>query len=132
MAKMICFIHNVKLYRTQNRYGGLWLCPTEKCDIKCWEGPTSYPGTQEDFEERKATHKLFDSLWRDEKGPFSNSEWNSKNKRRGRAYKWLAGFLQVEQKHAHIGMLRAEKCREIQEALAILGTVLDGQIDGMG
>lgn len=114
MAKMVCFIHNVKLFRKQTQYGGLWLCSESNCDVKCWEGKTSFPGTQEDFEERKKTHKLFDSLWKDENGPFKHQ---SKNKRRGKAYKWLAQFLSVNQKDAHIGMLRATRCREVRAAL---------------
>lgn len=114
MAKMVCFMHCTKLIRHQTTYGGLWVCPTSGCDVKCWEGPTSFPGTQEDFEERKLTHKLFDSLWRDENGFF---EGPSRNKRRSKAYFWLSRFLQVDQRYAHIGMLRAEKCQEVRTAL---------------
>ena len=114
MAKMVCFIHDIKLIRRETSYGGLWVCPQSGCDVKCWEGPTSFPGTQEDFEERKTTHKLFDSLWRHEDGYF---EGPSRGKRRRKAYKWLSQFLQVDSKNAHIGMLRAEKCREVCKAL---------------
>lgn len=124
MAKMVCFIHKMKLFRTQTRYGGLWICPAQGCDVKCWEGKTSHPGTAEDFRERTTTHRLLDALWKDENGPFAAAVRNSKGHRRGKAYKWLAKFLGVEGEHAHIGMLRAAKCREVQAALQDL---LDSQ-----
>lgn len=112
--KMVCFVHQVRLEKRQTKYGGLWVCPIVNCEVKCWEGKTSFPGTPEDFAERQKTHKMFDAIWQDEKGPF---EAEKAGKRRGKAYKWLSRFLNVEQKHAHIGMLRAAKCREIRKAL---------------
>lgn len=112
-----CFIHNIKMIRIKTSFGDLWKCPESDCDVKCWGGPTSHPGTQEDFDERTATHKIFDKTWQDENGLFSRGEKVSRNKRRGRAYKWLSEFLKIPRKNTHIGMLRAEQCREVQRAL---------------
>lgn len=126
MAKMVCKKHG-KLTRTETKYGGLWVCKSGDCDVKCWEGPTSFPGTQEDFNERRLTHAMFDPQWKNSNGCFQKPDKSrGKSRRRGAAYKWLAETLCVHQKFAHIGMLDAEQCRFVRAELKKLMERHDG------
>ena len=90
-------------------YGNVYICENyPKCDafVGTHHGKTKPLGTLADSKlrnKRKETHSLFDQLWR------------GKNKimGRGKAYKYMAEKLNIEQKRAHIAMLTYEECNNL-------------------
>ena len=66
--------------------------------MKCWDNPTSLPGTKADYRARNEAHKQFDQLWI--KGGI----------KRNKAYHLLAEFMNLPRKKTHIGMFDAAQC----------------------
>lgn len=117
--KKLCPAHGNSLRRTETRWGALWKCRVEGCTVRCWDGSTSSPCDAETAKARQATHAMFDPLWREEDGPFgAGHDRNTRNARRGRAYKWLASVMGLDQKDTHIGYFSLDQCQAARRAIA--------------
>lgn len=132
-----CPTHGRAMYRQETRYGGLWICMGKGCDVKCWEGPTSAPGTAEDFEERKATHALIDPEWRNQGGVFDTlcaleGRISSRSRRRRRFYSWFSKVMSKPGRLTHIGMLTAEECRRLRSHFETLRLEVFMEENGLG
>jgi ssDNA-binding Zn-finger/Zn-ribbon topoisomerase 1 len=90
-------------------YGNVYICENyPKCDafVGTHHGKTKPLGTLADGRlrnKRKETHSLFDQLWKGEKKTMS----------RGKAYRYMAEILNIEQERAHIAMLTYEECSKL-------------------
>lgn len=107
METKICPAHNIKMVPNKTRYGIRHQCP--ECDIYCWDGPTSMPGTPATHEYRKKAHAAFDPLWKSHK------------KSRGKCYRQLAAFMNLAPKDTHIGMFDILQCRLVIAFAALKG-----------
>lgn len=120
-VKMICPAHSERLIRRETRYGYLWKCPADGCDVLCWGSDTSTPADQQTRDARNACHKAFDPLWRDERGPFCQGKRpNKRGVRRHRAYLWLSQQLGIDINDCHFGFFDADQCRRAMDAIETL------------
>ena len=102
LASMTCPLHKTPLHVIHTRFGPLWACTTDGCDVRCWGGSTSTPADGETRVLRQEAHEALDSLIPERK----------------KRYRWLRRVLSVPPDEAHIGMCDAEQCRMILEAVA--------------
>ena len=119
----MCPTHQKRMRRCDTQYGLLFICDEVGCDIRCWAGPYTSPADSETRALRSECHKPFDPLWRMEYGPFHSYEKgarNSKRKKRGRAYAWLARAMQIELAQAHFGLFDKQQCMEATEKIEAL------------
>lgn len=68
--------------------------------------PLGHPCGPETRRARSAAHEAFDPLWR------------GKSMSRASAYKWLAGVLEIDPAHCHIGMMPAKRAWDVVRAVA--------------
>lgn len=107
--------------RTATQYGVLWVCRAESCTVSCWDGPTSTPADKETRQARHRLHQMFDPLWKDNRGPFSEGKRpNVRPVRRDRAYRWLAKSMGLRREHAHFGMFNLDQCRQAESLIGKL------------
>lgn len=102
---ILCPVHEKPMDHTKTRYGSRWDCPEEGCTVMLWGGDTSTPADQETRDARKRAHRAFAHARR------------LLGMTKGGTYKWLAGFLDVPPKDAHIGMLDKDACDRITFAI---------------
>lgn len=103
---------------THTSYGPLWVCQAQGCTVRCWISNTSLPGDQQTRDARHQLHELFDPIWSDQRGPFSQGKRpNKRGVRRDRAYWWLANTMGVEKSDAHFGMFTLEQCERAKAAI---------------
>ena len=103
----ICPQHKKAMVSVKTKYGLRFKCPD--CDIYCWDGPTSMPGTPATHKFRKQAHEVFDPLWKSGKVT------------RKKCYRQLSAFMSLARKDTHIGMFDVLQCR-----LVIAFAVLKG------
>lgn len=99
--------------------GWYWFCLADRAWVGVHPGTFKPLGRLADSELRRAkrdAHAAFDPLWmkrleldkREGKG-------TTRNKARGRGYKWLAEQLGVDAKNCHIGHMDVAQCRRVVE-----------------
>ena len=97
LEKKLCPQHKKAMVSVKTKYGLRFQCP--KCDIYCWDGPTSIPGTPATHKFRKQAHEVFDPLWKSDKVT------------RKKCYRQLSAFMGLARKDTHIGMFDVLQCR---------------------
>lgn len=105
LKQNVCPEHGKMSFR-RTQYGGLYVCQSPECTVRCWAGSTSTPACQATRDARVAAHDAFDGWWREKK------------LKRGEAYSRLAKFLGVPQSETHMGMFDAEQCRRVADFVA--------------
>lgn len=111
-GKLKCPKCDVPLYSRQTPYGLRWQCPDPACDVACWDGKTSTPADSETRRLRHDCHEEFDPLWK------FRIVWRTSII----AYRWLAKFMKLPPKLAHIGMFDADQCRRLLAELRRMET----------
>lgn len=103
------YVDSIAVYRRS--YGMIYLCRSCEAWVGVHDGTNKALGRLANKDLRRAkvsAHRLFNSLWR----RVMSRDQISKSKARGKAYKWLAGQMNLLPSECHIGMFSAEQCRE--------------------
>ena len=91
-----------------------WRCAPCGAHVGCHKGTTMPFGSLADVALRRLrqkAHITFDRLWKT--GLMSRVE----------AYRWMKDSLPIQKCDAHIGMFKAEQCRQLIEAVAVFGEI---------
>lgn len=107
----------VKIYGKD--YGLAFICSNyPKCDAyvgvhKKNNKPLGRLANKELRTWKSNVHRLFDPLWERK----MKKDSLTKGHARGKAYKWLAGQLNIDIKDCHVGMFDVETCKRAVEIL---------------
>lgn len=92
-------------------YGMIYLCRPCSAWVGVHKGATTALGrlaNSELREYKKEAHFYFDKLWR-----AKIQKGLSKNKARGKAYKWLSEQLGIDLEETHIGWFDVDMCKKV-------------------
>lgn len=105
------YVDSIEVY--SRSYGMIYLCRPCKAWVGVHKNTDRALGRLADCELRdakKLAHFYFDSLWKRKM-----SQGLNKNHARGKAYRWLAGELNIDPELCHIGMFDVEQCNRVIE-----------------
>lgn len=95
-------------------YGPVWQCQCCFAYVGCHPGTNKALGRLANKELRgwkMAAHKAFDTLWHYK----IKKQGCRRAIARGKAYKWLAAQMGIENNECHIGYFTVEQCRRVVE-----------------
>jgi hypothetical protein len=98
-------------HRPDLREKTFYLCRPCEAWVGCHphtDTPLGQPANEETRRARSAAHLAFDPLWQ-----YGGMD-------RNHAYSWLAKAIEVPREKCHIGMMTAEQCRLVVEAVKAL------------
>lgn len=90
-----------------------WQCPRCRAYVGCHPGTQVAMGTPADAKLRSARaslHRVFDPLWRRDRGVSKHEQHGHIFPSRRSAYAWLARQMKLRDGDCHIGMFNLEQC----------------------
>ena len=114
-GRQAVLVDSAEVYNGRS-YGTIWLCRPCRAWVGVHKGdgknvPLGRLANAELREAKKAAHAAFDPLWK----KMMRVADIPKRRARGKAYRWLAGELEIDAEDCHIGMFDVEQCRRVVE-----------------
>lgn len=106
------YVDSEAVYGKGNSYGMIYLCRPCKAYVGVHKNTNKALGRLADSALRywkKKAHEVFDKLWQRKMEESKLQKFVARNK----AYKWLAGELEIDEDYCHIGYFDVDQCKQV-------------------